>query len=171
MANIEQVFSAFVAFGAGKKDEVIEQTLTGQKFSKFAKDCKIVGPSVTKTDVDIVFNKVKPKTARVIDIAQFGEALKQLAAIKHKKLTGDAQLAALMADIEKSGGTPKTAGATKTSTSNIVDRMTDTSAYTGTHKERFGSDGKGLGMAGKDAPPVKDLSQVTNRKEVGVRGV
>lgn len=30
-----------------------------------------------------------------------------------------------------------------------VDRMTDTSKYTGSHKERFDKSGKGLGMEGR----------------------
>lgn len=32
-----------------------------------------------------------------------------------------------------------------------VDRMTDASHYTGTHKERFDESGKGRGMAGRDS--------------------
>lgn len=30
-----------------------------------------------------------------------------------------------------------------------VDRLTDASGYTGSHKERFGADGKGKGMEGR----------------------
>eukprot|EP01118_Nematostelium_gracile_P014412 TRINITY_DN5606_c0_g1_i2.p1 TRINITY_DN5606_c0_g1~~TRINITY_DN5606_c0_g1_i2.p1 ORF type:complete len:181 (+),score=52.99 TRINITY_DN5606_c0_g1_i2:70-543(+) len=32
----------------------------------------------------------------------------------------------------------------------IFDKLTDTSLYTGSHKERFDSDGKGRGLAGRD---------------------
>ena len=39
----------------------------------------------------------------------------------------------------------------KTVNSEAVDRMTDTSQYTGTHKERFDDSGKGRGIAGRDA--------------------
>lgn len=31
-----------------------------------------------------------------------------------------------------------------------VDRLTDTSKYTGTHKERFDESGKGKGIAGRE---------------------
>ena len=33
--------------------------------------------------------------------------------------------------------------------SSAVDRLTDTSKYTGTHKERFDDSGKGKGIAGR----------------------
>lgn len=35
--------------------------------------------------------------------------------------------------------------------SDAVERMTDVSQYTGTHKERFDETGKGRGMAGRDS--------------------
>lgn len=54
-------------------------------------------------------------------------------------------------------------------------RLTDTKLYTGTHKERFDSEGHGLGLAGRDSggvdgSKVTDLSQVTDRSEADVRG-
>lgn len=33
---------------------------------------------------------------------------------------------------------------------NVVDRLTDTSKYTGSHKERFDESGKGKGKAGRE---------------------
>ena len=33
-----------------------------------------------------------------------------------------------------------------------VDRLTDTSKYTGSHKERFDESGKGRGLEGRDSP-------------------
>ena len=39
----------------------------------------------------------------------------------------------------------------RTIKSDNVDRMTDASHYTGTHKERFDEGGKGRGMAGRDS--------------------
>ena len=32
----------------------------------------------------------------------------------------------------------------------MIDRLTDTSKYTGSHKERFDESGKGRGLAGRD---------------------
>ena len=36
--------------------------------------------------------------------------------------------------------------------SGVLDRMTDTSKYTGTHKHRFDDGGKGKGLEGRDSP-------------------
>ena len=38
--------------------------------------------------------------------------------------------------------------------SSVFDRLTDSSGYTGSHKERFNADGSGRGLAGR-APPAK----------------
>ncbi len=35
-------------------------------------------------------------------------------------------------------------------TSSVVDRLTDTSKYTGSHKERFDETGRGRGLEGRD---------------------
>ena len=37
----------------------------------------------------------------------------------------------------------------KAAKSDATDRLTDTSKYTGAHKERFGADGKGKGLEGR----------------------
>lgn len=34
----------------------------------------------------------------------------------------------------------------------IVDRLTDSSKYTGTHKHRFDDTGRGRGLVGRDSP-------------------
>ena len=39
----------------------------------------------------------------------------------------------------------------------VFDRLTDTSNYTGTHKERFDKNGNGLGLAGRD-PTIKSVT-------------
>lgn len=35
---------------------------------------------------------------------------------------------------------------------NVIDRLTDTSKYTGHHKYRFDNSGHGIGAAGRDLP-------------------
>ena len=52
----------------------------------------------------------------------------------------------------------------KTVKSGAVDRLTDTSKYTGSHKERFDEEGKGKGVTGrKDV--VDESGYVTGYKE------
>ena len=63
----------------------------------------------------------------------------------------------------------KVTGTTSASTTkpkgNIFDRLTDTSKYTGAHKERFNADGSGKGKAGRDGVyDPKDLSNMVKKK-------
>jgi hypothetical protein len=47
----------------------------------------------------------------------------------------------------------------------IFDRLTDTSKYTGAHKERFNADGTGKGKVGRvDASDKKELSNMVKKK-------
>ena len=39
----------------------------------------------------------------------------------------------------------------KAASGGVVDRLTDTSKYTGSHKERFDESGKGRGLEGRDS--------------------
>jgi len=52
----------------------------------------------------------------------------------------------------------------KTAKSAAVDRLTDTSKYTGSHKERFDDEGKGKGAAGRKEV-VDESGYVTGYKE------
>lgn len=45
---------------------------------------------------------------------------------------------------------PSLAGTTGVANKDTVARMTDTKNYTGSHKERFGDDGKGKGIDGRE---------------------
>ncbi|MEQ2245634.1 Tubulin polymerization-promoting protein member 3 [Ilyodon furcidens] len=59
--------------------------MNGKNFAKICKDCQIIdGKNVTTTDVDIVFSKVKAKSARVITFEQFNQALIELAPKRFK---------------------------------------------------------------------------------------
>jgi len=52
----------------------------------------------------------------------------------------------------------------KKNVTDVVDRLTDTSKYTGAHKARFDKEGRGLGKVGRDMgneSKITDLSQLT----------
>lgn len=40
--------------------------MDGKTFAKVAKDCKLLDKKLTATDVDLIFAKIKDKTARKI---------------------------------------------------------------------------------------------------------
>jgi len=51
----------------------------------------------------------------------------------------------------------------------VVDRMTDHTQYTGTHKERFDASGQGKGIAGREEVNAKE-GYVQGYKEKGTYG-
>lgn len=88
--DLAQAFDAFCSFGAGSKtssgslNNMNSSTMDGAKWAKFCRDNDLIKGKVTSVEVDIVFNKVKGKTARKISFDEFQEALKQIAAIRYK---------------------------------------------------------------------------------------
>jgi hypothetical protein len=49
--------------------------MDGRQFAKLCKDTKLIGGGFTTTDVDLIFAKVKDRTARKINFAQFRSTL------------------------------------------------------------------------------------------------
>ena len=117
-------------------------------------------------------SQVKSKGARKINFNQFLDALDQLAEVKYPTKTPEEATASLYAGMQKNGS-PKVRATGTSTKGNIYDRLTDTSLYTGAHKHRFDSDGRGRGAAGRDVVSkggiggkyrggaVQDLSQIT----------
>jgi hypothetical protein len=97
--------------------------MDGKTFAKFSKDTKILDKkTLTSTDIDLVFAKVKDKAARKITFAQFEKAV-ALCAEKKKMSAED-----LTAKILEHGG-PSFAG-TKSDNVKLHD---DKSQYTGVY--------------------------------------
>ncbi|KAM5235249.1 tubulin polymerization-promoting protein family member 2 [Ctenodactylus gundi] len=148
-SEAEKTFHRFAVFGDSSSSGT---EMTNKNFSKLCKDCNIMdGKTVTSTDVDIVFSKVKAKNARTITYLQFQDAMKELGQKRFKGMSPDEALENIFKLME--GKDPATTGVTKATTAGAVDRLTDTSKYTGTHKERFDESGKGKGIAGREDTP------------------
>lgn len=149
VAEVEASFRKFAVHGDTK---ATGKEMNGKNFVKLCKDCRIIdGKNVTATDVDIVFSKVKAKTARVITFEQFSQALAELAPKRFKGKAQEEALQQLYGLI--AGKEPANAGVTKVAKAAAVDRLTDTSKFTGSHKERFDEGGKGKGKAGREDTP------------------
>lgn len=56
--DLADQFNAFCNFGAGNTGK---KTLTTKNTTKIFKDCKLYGKTLTSTDTDIAFSKVKAK--------------------------------------------------------------------------------------------------------------
>lgn len=149
LADVESCFHKFAVHGDTKANG---KEMNGKNFAKLCKDCHITdGKNVTTTDVDIVFSKVKAKSARVITFEQFQQAVTELSSKRFKgKSKEDAlqQLHGLLV-----GKEPTNVGVTKVAKAAAVDRLTDTTKYTGSHKERFDDSGKGKGKVGREDIP------------------
>lgn len=140
--------SIYKKFCQGKPD------MDGKSFVKMAKDCKLVGKKLTSTDLDLIFAKVKDRTARKITVSQFDAGLTQIAA---KLGIGKEEL---VQKIGSAGG-PVYAG-TK---ADFVKFHDDKTLYTGVYA-------KG-GPTNVDAGrgQVSDISQLCDRTKADVRGV
>ncbi|KAM9792850.1 tubulin polymerization-promoting protein family member 2 [Neosynchiropus ocellatus] len=145
-SDVETSFRKFAVHGDSK---ATGKEMNGKNFAKLCKDCNVIdGKHVTTTDVDIVFNKVKDKSARVITYEQFNTAMEELSLKRFKGKSKDE--AKGLIDGLIAGKEPANAGVTKATKGGAVDRLTDTSKYTGAHKQRFDESGKGRGIAGRE---------------------
>ncbi|KAM9301876.1 tubulin polymerization-promoting protein family member 3 [Gastrophryne carolinensis] len=146
IASLEESFKKFAIYGDTK---ATGQEMTGKNWAKLCKECKVIdGKTVTGTDVDIVFSKVKQKTARVITYEEFRKALEELSAKRFKGKSKEEAYESICKLVE--GKEPSSSGVTKAAATGAVERLTDTSKYTGSHKERFDGTGKGRGKSGRE---------------------
>lgn len=146
---MEDAFKKFASKANGSE-------ATTADINKWAKDAGILGKNLTSNHIDIAFSKVKVKGAKNITMNEL-EALIDEMAIKYKddKKT-DLDGAKEQLREKMAAAKTKMHGTTAASKVGGVDRLTDTSKYTGSHKERFDESGKGKGAAGRS-----DTSQNT----------
>ncbi|XP_028308050.1 tubulin polymerization-promoting protein family member 2 [Gouania willdenowi] len=150
--SLSEVESSFQKFAMHGDTKATGKEMNGKNFAKLCKDCHIIdGKNVTTTDVDIVFSKVKAKSARVITFEQFKQALTEFAPKRFKGKSKEEALQQMYSLI--AGKEPANVGVTKVAKAAAVDRLTDASKYTGSHKERFDDSGKGKGKAGREDVP------------------
>ncbi|XP_006008182.1 tubulin polymerization-promoting protein family member 3 [Latimeria chalumnae] len=145
-AASQETFRKFASYGDTK---ATGKEMTGKNWSKLCKDCNIIdGKTVTSTDVDIAFSKVKAKAARVITYDEFVKALEELSSKRFKGKSKEEAMDGMHRLLI--GKDPANTGVTKVTSVGGVDRLTDTSKYTGSHKERFDESGKGKGLGGRE---------------------
>uniref|UniRef100_A0A8D3DKQ3 Tubulin polymerization-promoting protein family member 3 n=1 Tax=Scophthalmus maximus TaxID=52904 RepID=A0A8D3DKQ3_SCOMX len=109
--SVSEVETSFQKFAVHGDSKATGKEMNGKNFVKLCKDCHIIdGKSVTSTDVDIVFSKVKEKSARVITFEQFNLALTELAPKRFKGKSTEEALEKLYALVVGRG--PSNAGVT-----------------------------------------------------------
>jgi hypothetical protein len=147
--TLKDQFAAFSRFG-DKSSDGKEISLTNS--DKWMKQAHVIdGKKITTTDTSITFKK-HFKTAKKINFEDFKKFIEDLAASKkiEPKEIEDKLI---------NCGRPGLSSATKAAHAGVVERLTDTSKYTGSHKERFDSTGRGRGIEGRR--DMKDTSGYT----------
>ncbi|XP_071451805.1 tubulin polymerization-promoting protein homolog [Hetaerina americana] len=131
-------FKAFSKFGDTKSDG---KHITLSQSDKWMKQAKVIdGKKITTTDTGIYFKKFK---AQKIGFEDYKKFLDELAKNKKADVTE-------MKNKMASCGTPALTGVTAQSVqAAAVERLTDTSRYTGSHRQRFDESGRGKGIAGR----------------------
>ncbi|XP_063054943.1 tubulin polymerization-promoting protein isoform X2 [Engraulis encrasicolus] len=149
---LEEAFRRFAIHGDTR---ATGKEMHGKNWSKLCKDCNVIdGKNVTLTDVDIVFSKVKKKSSRTITYNEFKDALTELSRKRFKEKNNEEAAEEVFKLIE--GKSPIIAGVTRAVASPTVSRLTDTTKFTGSHKERFDEMGRGKGKAGRvDIPDTR----------------
>ncbi|GIL58565.1 hypothetical protein Vafri_13508 [Volvox africanus] len=121
MSNVlKEAFIEFASYGKGQGEKV---DMDNKNFSKCMKDSKVMdGRCITATEVDLTFMKVKAKSERTINFAQFCNALDHFA---QKKGVPRADLDQRIAAVKP------TSNATQTQAVKFYD---DKKLFTGVHK-------------------------------------
>ncbi|CAH2244427.1 tubulin polymerization-promoting protein homolog [Pararge aegeria] len=135
----KDAFKMFSKFGDPKSDG---KQITLSQSDKWMKQAKVIdGKKITTTDTAIHFKKLKLVKLGIDDYQKFLEDL-----AKSKKVELEDIKKKLTTCGQPGVSTHLTKSATAAAT---VDRLTDTSKYTGSHKQRFDETGKGKGIAGR----------------------
>uniref|UniRef100_A0A8C6WP29 Tubulin polymerization-promoting protein family member 3 n=1 Tax=Neogobius melanostomus TaxID=47308 RepID=A0A8C6WP29_9GOBI len=164
-SDVDELLAAFKKFSVHGDHKAAATEMPGQKWAKLCKDCKIIdGKHVTSTDIDIIFSKLVPKTSRGMPYTDFKKALEMLAQKRFPDQSKEDALEATHKLIE--GKEPANAGVTKVDKTGAVDRLTDTSRYTGSHKERFDGSGRGRGRHGREYL-VENTGYVSSYRHAG----
>ncbi|XP_023934237.2 tubulin polymerization-promoting protein homolog [Bicyclus anynana] len=135
----KDAFKMFSKFGDPKSDG---KQITLSQSDKWMKQAKVIdGKKITTTDTAIHFKKLKLVKLGIDDYQKF---LEELAKSKKVELEDIKKKLTTCGQPGVSTHLPKSTAAAAT-----VGRLTDTSKYTGSHKQRFDESGKGKGIAGR----------------------
>jgi len=151
-SGLKQAFDTYAKFGKTESQSKDKDVRLEQKnIQKMMKDAGIIdskySTQLLDNDMARVLGKLTSggtyaKGIKTFEIQGFKQLIDQIAS---SKSTSADQL---VEQINSTGG-PSLAGVTTTANKNITERMTDTSQYTGAHKERFDAEGQGKGKGGR----------------------
>ncbi|KAL1128827.1 hypothetical protein AAG570_013361 [Ranatra chinensis] len=137
--SFSDTFKSFSKFGDAKSDG---KHISLSQSDKWMRQAKVIdNKTIFTTDTGIYFKKLKSPKLSEQDYNRFLEDL-----AKNKKADLD-EMKKKMASCGVPGITSALSSPGKAAVA--VDRLTDTSKYTGSHKQRFNESGKGKGIEGR----------------------
>uniref|UniRef100_A0A1B0D5U9 Tubulin polymerization-promoting protein homolog n=1 Tax=Phlebotomus papatasi TaxID=29031 RepID=A0A1B0D5U9_PHLPP len=140
--TFKEAFKAFSKFGDTKSDG---KHITLSQSDKWMKQAKVIDKKITTTDTAIHFKKLKSLKVGLEDYNKFLDDLAKTKGVSVEEIKGK------MSNCGQPGVAQLTAGKAAAT----VNRLTDVSKYTGSHRERFDESGKGKGIAGRKDLPDK----------------
>ncbi|KRX25349.1 TPPP family protein C32E8.3 [Trichinella nelsoni] len=127
--------------------------ITGKNFDKWLKDAGVLDlKAITTTMTGIAFSKVAGPKRKTLNYKESKEVLVKVAEDRASKTHKNVQdeLDSICKRLTALEG-PSVNSTTKTVHQDVIDRLTDVTKYTGSHKERFDAEtGKGKGKAGRE---------------------
>jgi hypothetical protein len=149
-------------------DKADGKEMSNKGMTRWCTDAKILTKkSCSSNNLDIAFSKVKPKGKPNITKAELNALIAEIAkAYQADHKCGSVDEAIKQINDKLAATSKQGHGTTGTSKTGGVEKMTDTSKYTGSHKERFDETGKGKGAEGR-ADKVDNTGYVGNYKGDG----
>ncbi|VDI61871.1 Hypothetical predicted protein, partial [Mytilus galloprovincialis] len=157
-SEIDDVCEVFRNFNILNSKDKPPNKMTSKAWGKMVQDCLGKDTTIRQRMDSSVFPYVQDKTTKTLDLtdkAKVDKVLDKMAEVykeckpKEEKDTPVAEVRQKLVKRILDKKNPEV-HATKTSATGGVDRMTDTSKYTGAHKERFDDSGKGKGVTGRE---------------------
>jgi hypothetical protein len=172
--DLKHLFETYANLNSKSSKREKSESLDNVKFIKLCKDTKIVGSSsLTTSEADIIYAKAVSTTRKVSRQMTF-QNFEQAIHLVGEKLYPEKGAEEAFDILKSIGGRAERQTSTKSiskcsmkksSSMDIVVRLTDTTQYTGTHKHRFDEHGNGLGLEGRDTiSKTCDLASYVERK-------
>ncbi|KAJ3007381.1 UNVERIFIED_CONTAM: Tubulin polymerization-promoting protein member 2 [Siphonaria sp. JEL0065] len=156
--ELRAAFEEFALFGTPRTAAVPNPVqMDNAKFAKLCRDSGLVDNiCLSLIDVDIIFAKCKQPGKRKLVYADFQRALREIADTRQCDVEHVVAMVVTAAP-EINGTIPQV--------TELIEKLTDTSLYTGTHKARFDPvTGQGLGLDGRDTVnTTANLSSIVSR--------
>ncbi|XP_075246172.1 tubulin polymerization-promoting protein family member 2-like [Convolutriloba macropyga] len=145
-AQLKNAFMAYANFGAGVANKKTE--MESRNFKKMVETAKLFKKGrLDGAEMDMIYTRCKGPS-RNIPWQNFSQkAIPQIAQAAFGSVSEDNQQKVRQAIISKAPGLNTNINMSR---DDVVNRLTDTRGYTGTHKERFDAEGKGKGIDGRE---------------------